>query len=52
LTVAPKVTALAAGEFAALIGSILKTGKAIDEIGIERPQPVVEVTPSNIIAVG
>ncbi|MBJ2215850.1 hypothetical protein JFT64_27845 [Pseudomonas carnis] len=52
LTVSAKVTALAAGEFAALIGSILKTGKAIDEIGIERPKPVVEVTPSNIIAVG
>ncbi|MCS7527168.1 hypothetical protein N0609_12705 [Pseudomonas aeruginosa] len=51
-----KVAALAAAEFVGMLGSILKAGGAISEIGLEKPQPVAEpvsVQPaSNIIAVG
>ena len=37
-----KVAALATAEFVGIIGSILKVGGAIDEIGLERPEPVPE----------
>lgn len=37
-----KVAALAMAEFVGIIGSILKVGGAIDEIGLERPEPVPE----------
>lgn len=52
-----KVAALAAAEFVGFIGSILKVGGAISEIGLERPKPVPEpkatdALGSNIIAVG
>lgn len=51
-----KVAALAGAEFVGIMGSILKAGGAISEIGLERPKPVAEPqpAPSNniIIAVG
>ncbi|HDS1721515.1 hypothetical protein NPS53_08400 [Pseudomonas putida] len=37
-----KVAALATAEFVGIIGSILKVGGAISEIGLERPVPVPE----------
>ncbi|NVL48625.1 hypothetical protein F2S72_01275 [Pseudomonas syringae pv. actinidiae] len=57
LGVEGKVAALALAEFVGIIGSVLKVGGAISEIGLERPKPVPEpVAPSpgssNIIAVG
>lgn len=48
----PKVAALAAGEAAAMIGTVLKAGKAIDEIGLDRAAKVEPGSSSNIIAVG
>lgn len=52
-----KVAALAAAEFVGIIGSVLKVGGAITDIGLERPKPVPEpasanAVSSNIIAVG
>ena len=52
-----KVAALAAAEFVGIIGSVLKVGGAISEIGLERPKPVPEPLASGagsnvIIAVG
>jgi hypothetical protein len=51
-----KVAALAAAEFVGILGSILKAGGAIAEIGLERPKPVAEpkaaAPESNIIAIG
>lgn len=47
----PKVAALAAGELAAMLGAVLKAGKAIDDIGLDRAQKITSPT-SNIIAVG
>lgn len=51
-----KVAALAGAEFVGIIGSILKAGGAISEIGLERPKPVAEPQPASsnniIIAVG
>ena len=51
-----KVAALAVAEFTGMLGSILRAGGAISEIGLERPKPVAEPQPTNasgiIIAVG
>lgn len=52
-----KVAALAGAEFVGILGSIVKAGGAISEIGLERPMPVAEPRPAtsandNIIAVG
>lgn len=52
-----RVAALAGAEFVAVLGSILKAGGAIEEIGLDRPKPVAEpsarpVSSSTIIAVG
>lgn len=52
LNVDGKVVALAGAEFAGLFGSILRAGKVIDKIGLEKPKPVAEPKSSNIIAVG
>lgn len=52
--VEPKVGALAAGEFVAFFGGLLKAGGAIPEIGLEKPVPVLAApaNTSNIIAIG
>tara|TARA_R110001606_G_scaffold398765_2_gene578811 strand:- start:67974 stop:69206 length:1233 start_codon:yes stop_codon:yes gene_type:complete len=52
LGVEPKVAALAIAELTGMFGSILKAGKAIETLGIEKPAEVKTTAQSNIIAVG